>query len=250
MKVIRDDIMGMPITVEIVDSVSNAADLISAVFSYFKTVDNKFSTYKKDSEISLINAGTIKPADYSAEIKEVLELAEQTKKETDGYFDINLPDGKIAPLGLVKGWAIQKVSDFLIKAGVKNFYINAGGDIQAVGKNSAGKYFQVGIMNPFKNEEIVKTVELRNAGMATSGTYVRGEHIYNPHRREESINDIISLTVIGPNVYGADRMATAAFAMGKEGINFIESLPGFAGYLIDRDGIATMTSGFEKYVIK
>jgi len=242
--------MGMPITVEIIDNLSNVTELIYEVFEYFKKIDEKFSTYKNDSEISRINSGFIKPVEYSEEVKEILKLAEQTKLETNGYFDVILPDGKLAPLGLVKGWAINKAAKILIDKGVKNFYINAGGDIEALGKNALGEYFRIGIENPFKRGEIIKVVELKNAGMATSGTYIRGQHIYNPHKPDQKINDIISLTVIGPNVYEADRFATAAFAMGKEGINFLETLNVFAAYVIDNSGIATMTSNFEKYVIK
>ena len=40
----------------------------------------------------------------------------------------------------------------------------------------------------------------------------------------------------------------AAFAMGKKGIEFIELLPGFEGYMIDRDRMATVTNGFAHYV--
>jgi thiamine biosynthesis lipoprotein len=100
--------------------------------------------------------------------------------------------------------------------------------------------------------------------LAASGTSVRGQHIYDPHKKggakkDDEIHDIVSLTVIGPNIYEADRFATAAFAMGKKGIEFIERLrlgrdgngndggPRLEGYMIDKDGIATMTSGFEKY---
>ena len=240
--------MNMPIILEVED-VLNIQELVSEVFSYFEKVEERFSTFKKDSEISLINAGLIKPTDYSKEVKEILKLAEQTRKETNGYFNIVDSKGKLAPLGLVKGWAIYNTSKILTKAGVKNFYINVGGDIQAMGKNKMGKYFRVGIKNPFKQNEIVKVVELKDAGMATSGTYIRGQHIYNPHKRGQVIDDIISLTVIGPNVYEADRFATAAFAMGKAGIEFIGNLKGFEGYMIDKNGIATMTSGFKKYVV-
>ena len=249
MKITRDDLMNMPITIEI-DDVLGVDDLILEIFSYFKEVEERFSTFNKDSEISLINAGLIEPANYSREVKEILKLAEQTRKDTKGYFNIIDSKGKLAPLGLVKGWAIYNAAKMLMNKGVKNFYINAGGDIQAVGKNKEGQYFRVGIRNPFKNNEIVKVVELKNIGMATSGTYIRGQHIYNPHKREQIIDDIISLTIIGPNVYEADRFATAAFAMGKDGIKFIESLEGFEGYSIDKNGVATMTSNFEKYVVK
>jgi len=93
-------------------------------------------------------------------------------------------------------------------------------------------------------------VYIRNEGIATSGTYIRGAHIYNPLNPQEQLNEIVSLTVIGPNIYEADRFATAAFAMGKNGIVFIEHLPGFEAYVIDVKGIATSTTGFSKYTQK
>lgn len=58
-----------------------------------------------------------------------------------------------------------------------------------------------------------------------------------------------SVTVIGPNIYEADRFATAAFAMGRKGIQFIERLPWFEGYMIDAQARATLTSGLERYVV-
>jgi thiamine biosynthesis lipoprotein ApbE len=36
--------------------------------------------------------------------------------------------------------------------------------------------------------------------------------------------------------------------MGKVGIELIEATDGLEGYMIDKKGIATMTSGFDKYV--
>ena len=107
----------------------------------------------------------------------------------------------------------------------------------------------MGIRNPFNMAEIIKVLRVCNEGVATSGTYIRGLHIYNPKSQGELVTDIVSLTVIGPNIYEADRFATAAFAMGREGILFIERLRGFEGYMIDDTGEATLTSGFEEYVI-
>ena len=88
----------------------------------------------------------------------------------------------------------------------------------------------------------------RGRGIATSGTYVRGRHIYDPHRPALQITDIVSLTVIGSDVLEADRFATAAFAMGKAGLYFIEELPCLEGYVVDSNGIATQTSGFRAFV--
>ena len=116
--------------------------------------------------------------------------------------------------------------------------------------NEKGENWRVGIKNPFKQDEIVKIIRLENKGIATSGLYIRGNHIYNPHKPDETITGIASFTVVAPTVYDADRFATAAFAMGEKGIQFIEKLPGYDGYMIDQHGIATMTSRFERFVIK
>jgi len=211
------------------------------------------------------NRGEIAPENYSADMKEVFALAEKTKKETDGFFDIVDNKGKFNPSGIVKGWAIYCATQILLKDGFKNFYINAGGDVQFYGKNNEGKTWSSGIKNPFNQKEIVKIVylggdlstTLRAGGIATSGNYIRGDHIYNPKDRSKPIEDIVSFTVIGPNVCEADRFATAVFAMGAEGINFLEKIcspsadsgrqASLAGYMIDKNGIAYMTSNFEKY---
>jgi len=242
-------IMGMPISLEIVDAFANEKDF-EKVFDYFRHVEDKFSTYKTTSETSQINQGKIKEKDYSDEMKEVIRLCGETSKQTNGFFTTVAKDLSFDPLGLVKGWAIYKASLLLDEMGYKNYFIEAGGDIQTKGKNSDGECWSVCIRNPFKNEEIIKVVYLSGQGIATSGTYVRGQHIVNPLKPGVSITEIVSLTVIGPNIYEADRFATAAFAMGKEGVNFIEKLENLEGYMIDDKGLATYTSGFEKLTSK
>ncbi len=239
--------MGMPVAVEIADK-NSTQTTIDKIFDYFIYIDEKFSTYKIKSEISKINEGLLRIEDASEDMKTVFRLSEEVKKETGGYFDIINNKGKYDPSGLVKGWAIYNAAELIKKMGFKNFYVEAGGDIQVSGVNSENKAWSVGIKNPFNVKEIVKVVYLKNnEGIATSGSYERGNHIYNPKNRKEELAQIVSLTVIGKNIYEADRFATAAFAMQKEGIGFIEKLDGFEGYEIDKNGIATMTNGFEKF---
>lgn len=238
-------IMGMPITVQVVGAKTD--EDIAAVFEYFTTVDARYSTYKPDSEISQINAG-LPESKWSAEMKSVLELCEQTKQATNGYFDI-YHKGKRDPSGLVKGWAIHNAACLLARRGVKDFFIEAGGDIQVHGHSPENEAWKIGIRSPFNMDEIIKVVRLHGEGIATSGTYIRGQHIYNPRDKFQEIHDIVSLSVIGPNVYEADRFATATFAMGKNGIAFIEAQPALEGYMVDKNKVATYTRGFEKYVV-
>ncbi len=238
--------MGMPVTLDIVDRSAKQSDY-DRIFNYFTEVDNRFSTYKQTSEITELNGGLIALNDISPEMRQILTLAEQTKKETDGYFDVG-PIGRCDPSGIVKGWAIDNAAKKLKVMGFKNYSVNAGGDIQASGLNRRRKPWTIGVRHPFEKDKIVKKITIGNGAVATSGTYERGEHIYNPLQNNQPANEIVSLTVIGPNILDADRFATAAFAMGRAGINFIESLPGYEGYQIDHYGQATLTTNLSNYL--
>lgn len=237
-------IMGMPVAVEINDERAQAKD-VEEVFIYLLDIDEQFSTYKNNSEIEKINRGEIDIKDASKKVKEIFALCEQTKQETHGYFDMH-HNGKIDPSGIVKGYAIFESAEILAKKGYKNFYVEIAGDVEVRGLKNTKKW-KVGIENPFERKEIIKIVYLSNKGIATSGTYIRGSHIYNPIT-EKDATEIASISVIGPNVYEADRFATAAFAMGKKGIGFIEHLDGFEGYMITQEKKAILTRGFEKYL--
>ncbi|HZC07247.1 MAG TPA: FAD:protein FMN transferase [Ktedonobacterales bacterium] len=239
--------MGMPITVQMDDANATRDDL-DQVFAYFQYVDETFSTYRSASEVSRLNCGELAPEDFSPDLRAILMLAETTKRETGGYFDIMR--GSICdPSGIVKGWAIQQAAELLRARGRANYYVDAGGDIAVAGLH-AGAPWRVGIRNPFNRQQIVKALAVTDCGVATSGTAIRGQHIYNPFEPATPLLDIVSLTIVGPNVRDADRFATGAFAMGRAGIRFIEDLPGFEGYMIDAQGIATYTSGFQRFVLR
>lgn len=241
-------IMGMPITVTI--NSTRDSNIFKDVFDYFRHIDQVFSPYKTDSELSKLNNKEILQDDCSLEMKEILKLCLDTKNMTYNYFDID-KRGVLDPSGLVKGYAVDEAAKKIKKRGLNNFFIEAGGDIEARGFNEDGQPWHIGIRNPFRIDEIVKVVVLSNLGIATSGTYIRGEHIYDPLKNYQAPRGIASLSVIGPNVFEADRFATAAFAMGAEkGISFIEVIPGFEAYMVNDQKIAVTTKGFAQYVVE
>lgn len=239
-------LMGMPITVEIVDASADAG-AFDDVYAYFAYVDQTFSPFKETSEVSRVNRGELRLDQTCHDMQTVLVLAEQTKQESNGYFDV-WHNGVFNPSGIVKGWAIDEAASLLYMKGFRNFYVDAGGDVQVYGRNARDQQWKVGICNPFDLSQIVKTVTLDDRGIATSGSYMRGAHIYNPRSDADALDEIVSITLIGPDVLEADRFATAAFAMGRNGIYFVESLPDFEGYMIDRKGQATMTTHFPDYL--
>ncbi len=238
-------IMGMPVIIEIVDITAKDED-IEEIFSDFRKIDERFSPYKETSEVMLINRGKLARGDYSQEMNKIIALAEETKHATNGFFTTTIR-GLFDPSGIVKGYAIWEAAKKLEKRGYENFFVEIGGDIQIKGVSSSGSKWVVGIRNPFQTDEIIKVLSLTNCGIATSGTYLRGSHIYNPVSGVNA-TDIASITVIGKNVYEADRFATAAFAMGENGISFIQSKQYLEAYMITNNERAYFTEGFSKFV--
>lgn len=239
-------VMGMPITVEVILADDAAAKRnMDRVFDDIREVDRTFSTYKPDSEISRMNRGELTADDASAVVRDVLALCEQMKSRTGGYFDI-LRDGRMDPSGLVKGWSIGEAAKLLDDAGVQDYCITAGGDIQLRGHNADGEKWTVGIQNPRKRGEIVKVLRLTDMAVATSGTYERGEHIYDPHTGRAAVH-WQGLTVVGPAILEADVFATAACAMGAAGPGWLAE-QGFECYAIGSDDTAVFTPGINTYL--
>ena len=144
---------------------------------------------------------------------------------------------------------IGKAAAMISAAGASNYFVEAGGDIQAKGQSRDGSAWHVGIRSPFASDAIIKVLSLQDAGIATSGAYVRGAHIYNPHDPAGALTDVVSITVVAKSVVDADRFATAAFAMGRDGIYFLEELDGIEGFAVDSQGMSIETTGFGAYVV-
>lgn len=101
-------LMGMPITIELVDARA-PADIFERVFAYFTSVDQTFSTYKPSSEISRINNREITIEQASQDMRTIFALAERTRQETNGYFDIAC-DGVYDPSGAVISSSLEKIA--------------------------------------------------------------------------------------------------------------------------------------------
>ena len=142
-------IMDMPITVSIPPMLGIEApeEALEAVFAFFREVDETFSPFKPDSEVSRIGRGEEAIEDASPRMKEVLRICDETARQTHGYFSAWY-GGKFDPSGVVKGWAIRGASRLLDELGFMSHCIDAGGDIEARGTNAEGRPWEIGIRNP------------------------------------------------------------------------------------------------------
>ena len=230
--------MGTAVTVEIRDRVVPRRALERA-FEWLRWVDQTFSTYDGESEISRLNAGDLALGDAHPLVRRVLARCEVLRAGTGGYFDASAPlRGGLDPSGLVKGWAVDLAFAGLRRAGARRLCIEAGGDVRV-----AGGPWRIGIRNPRRREHLAAVVVLHSGAVATSGAYERGLHVVDPHTGRPPAGTL-SVTMIDRTLAQADAHATAAFAMGSRGPAWAARL---AAMTILADDQVLLTPSFLRY---
>jgi thiamine biosynthesis lipoprotein len=231
--------MGTVFTIDI-RTAGEWSEPLGQVVAWLHHIDAVFSTYKPDSDICRINRRELRVPDADPLVAEVLGLCADVQQETGGYFNVRRATA-IDPTGLVKGWAIERASDLLRAAGATSHTVNGGGDMQIAGEIAPGEPWPIGIADPQDPATIISVVTCRDIAIATSGTTERGNHIHNPFTGTTTTSDLLSVSVIGPRLTRVDAYATAAFAMGRDALRWLDTLPGYEGLGVDCDGDAFST---------
>jgi FAD:protein FMN transferase len=234
-----EDVMGMPVTIDVRDG----DGAIDEAFAELRRIDAIFSPFAPDSAVSRINDGRLRIEDADPEVTEVLAGCDGYEAATDGFFSA-WRGAVLDPSGYVKGWAIARACAILDAHGHRSYFVDAGGDVRTRGESGDGEPWRIGIRHPVERGSVVRVVLGRDLAVATSGTYEKGSHIYDPHTGAPA-DELVSLTVVGPSIVEADVQATAAFAMGWDAIEYLERLPGYEAYAIGPDLRAAWTSGFD-----
>lgn len=166
------------------------------------------------------------------------EMAEASELVGMGHVDISerrirftRSGMKMSLDGIAKGFIADEGARILRASGVRNFLINAGGDIVAQG-SKAGTPWRVAVENPEKYHG--KTAypavrDLNNQAMATSGVYenVLDEkgtlnHIINPATGRCAT--LPGASVVASSAMEADALATALCVMSRP-VDFMETQP-------------------------
>ena len=229
-------VMGTGATVELHEplSLSDAERLAEGVFAWLHTVDRGFSTFRADSEVSRLDRGELDPADASEDLRDVLDQCARLWRETDGYFDV-YATGRFDPSGYVKGWAVQRASEWLTAGGAPNHLVDAGGDLQARGRPAGRAAWEIGVRHPWRSDRLAWVLSGTDLAVATSGTYERGPHVMNP-RTGRPETTLRSVTVVGRDLADADAYATAAVAMGRAALAWLARLAGHQAAVVAEDG--------------
>jgi thiamine biosynthesis lipoprotein len=153
--------------------------------------------------------------------------------------------------GIAKGYVVDRMASVLAEQGLRDFLIDAGGDIRTSGSREDGLPWRVGVQDPRKQGDLPDIIGLSGGAVATSGSYEiyfdrdRTYHHIVSARTGASPNMSQSVSVLAPTTLAADALATAVFVMGpKRGIDFIETLPECACLIVDETGRQLKSKGW------
>jgi thiamine biosynthesis lipoprotein len=234
-------VMGTMASVHVHDTVGidRIDDAIAAMWSELDRLEAMFSTFQASSEISCINRGELHLLDASPEVVEVVDACTWLEHASNGAFRARRPgDTTLDPAGFVKGWAAELSAQCLDRAGLTQWYLSVGGDIQTRGIAYDGSPWRVAISDPTKSDPraICALVEVSGDAVATSGTAARGRHLWDG-RTDRSAEALASMTVVGPHLTWADAFATTAFVMGLDGVAWVANFDGYRALAITADGV-------------
>src|SRR5690554_2625872 len=168
---------------------------------------------------------------------------------------------------IVKGYATDKIKEYLLSKNIENAIIDVGGNIMTMGYNYYNDapwtvriktpYITYDVTDPYYDPNYnlnyyVGTLYYTDITAVTSGVYERYivnegkeyHHIINPSTGYPIDNDLISTTILTKDSMMADAISTTAFSLGlEEGYELVESLDSFEAIFITKDLEVYVTSG-------
>jgi FAD:protein FMN transferase len=188
------------------------ADLARRVVSVFNEMDERFSLYKPESEASRVSRRELAFSDASSAYRSAYWVAHDWGTLTDGAFHPYRHDGTIDLNGVVKALAIDAAAELLGE--LPDWCLNVGGDLVARGHDAEGRPWVAGIVDPDDQHKLASQALLTDElpAIATSGTALRGEHIW----RLPQTHQFRQVTVQARDIVTADVLATAIMAGGRQ----------------------------------
>lgn len=146
---------------------------------------------------------------------------------------------------LAKGYAVDRVAQWLLEQGVERFLVEVGGEMRVSGLSGRGDPWRVAVEQPeASGRSVALTINLTDVAVATSGDYRnyfeadgrRYSHIIDPRTGYPVAHDLVSVTVVHPSCMIADAWATAFTVLGAERAMAVAQAQGLAVYFIRRVG--------------
>jgi thiamine biosynthesis lipoprotein len=155
--------------------------------------------------------------------------------------------------GIGKGYAVEHALRILRAAGLRDFMIQAGGDLY-VGGHKDGRPWRLGINDPRGPQgKSFATIDLTDSTFSTSGDYarffmkdgVRYHHILDP-RTGQPARLCRSVTIAAESPVLADAIAKGVFILGPEkGMALVEKIPKLEAVIVTAKNEVMLSSGLK-----
>lgn len=220
--------------------------------------DRTFSLYKPESPLSQLSRGEISVAQCPPVVSDIWDDCEVWEKATDGWFSPFTPQNTFDPSGIVKTWAAKRSAKHLLRHGITDFTLNAGGDVWLSDGLTSAREWRIGISKTVSiaspEAGVLTVIDLAGTdfrAMATSGSAERGAHIWNPKAAgKTAANELLQVSVVARDLVTADVWATAAFAEGKRAVAHLNSIEGIEALFVLANGELAATDGFASLFAK
>jgi len=231
-----------------VDEVESAVEVVEGIFTH---LDLTFSLYRAGSEASRLDRGELTLAYASESMQELYAEASEWRLATEGAFTAERPDGGLDLSGIVKAHAMREAALSLRALGLRDWCVNAGGDVLVSGSPDPGHSapdtkgpWLAGIVDPLDRQALLGAFPLEPmTAVATSGSAERGEHIWAVGSNRP---EFAQVSVAASDIVTADVLATAIVAGGAGALDRAVDRWGVEVLAVRRDGTLLSTPGFRK----
>ncbi len=187
-----------------------------------------------------------------AEIDAALEIVgyEKVTARTDPpSLRKTVPGVELDLSAIAKGFAVDRVAEYLSGAGVADFMVEIGGEMRVSGSRPDGDAWRIGVEAPAIDARRAGwMLPLSDASLATSGDYrnyfesdgTRYSHTIDPRTGRPVTHSLASVTIVADDCATSDAWATTLMVLGpEEGLRWAEERKIAAWMLLhERDGIS------------
>lgn len=231
------------------------------------TLTNGYTNVAMGSVLSVWHeyreAGTNDPVNASLPPMEMLLEAAKHTDINDVVIDreactVDLLDERMSlDVGAVaKGYAVERVAEYLEEKGVSGYVLNVGGNVCVLGARGDGSAWKVGIENPDTGDEenaYIEYLSMTDGSLVTSGAYqryyyvdgVRYHHIIDKDTLMPE-NNYLSVSVLCDDSGLGDALSTALFCMSlDEGRALVESIEAVEAMWVLSNGTQVYSKGWK-----
>ena len=228
-------------------------DLLTKSFNFNMTVSNYFNPlcgslskkWKESLKIPQILAENVKN-------EELLKINESSLLFADGYKVKRVGEAEIDLGAVAKGYAMDKVQEYLKSKDYKNYLVNGGTSSVLLGE----KKTKDGLFTIRINKEIIpnSSLKLKNCFVSTSASYSQGveiddktySHIVNPVDGS-AISKHDAVMVISDQGYFGDALSTAMMMCSVDEIKQLETTHNVKAIVFDNKQVTYCNDGVEVY---